>query len=68
LSEVFEAEGWKSVPDCTIEGVWPVARPWSSYQRTPSRVSVPDDEPVLFTPMFSQVQSRPLRKWAAISR
>ena len=57
----------KIVPDCTIDGVWPVGMPLSSYHRTPVRVGAVAT-PELFTPMLCAVQSVPSRNRAANRR
>ena len=63
----LDAAPSKIVPDCTIDGVWPVGMPVSSYQRTAVRVGELAT-PELFTPMLCAVQSVPFRKVAANSR
>jgi hypothetical protein len=47
----LEAAPSKIVPDCTIDGVWPVEMPVSSYHRTAVRVGELAT-PELFTPML----------------
>src|SRR6476659_6051064 len=63
----LEAAPSKSVPVCTIDGVWPVGMPLSSYQRTAVRVGEVAT-PELSTPMLCAVQRLPFRMVAANSR